>query len=391
MSNNAPFKVKKGIAAPYFPSSTAVLLGTSIDVSFAQYFIKTLDANTTFTFTNPPTTGEVASFIVEVNGPPAINYDIANAVYDNVTFDITSYDMAPLGLFFKPDGSEMYIAGNIYDEIYQFSLSTAYDISTSSVSYTTSTDTSTYAGIPAKVLFDDTGTKMYVLSNTNDTIYQFSLSTAWDVSTRSSSFNSESVAQQVSDPTGMTFNNDGTKLYVIDRYTDKLYQYSLSTAYDITTLSYDNILLSINTAISGTTENVPWGVTFNGDGSKVYIVGQTNDVVYEYSCSSPYYIGGASYQGVYFDVSGQEISPTDIKFNSDGSKMYILGYDTDSVYQYTVQTIPSSTYTITWPTNIKWDGGSAPAGPDVMEKDRFLFFTFDGGTTYYGKKIGDNV
>ena len=45
----------------------------------------------------------------------------------------------------------------------------------------------------------------------------------------------------------------------------------------------------------------------------------------------------------------------------------------------------SSARTITWPTTVDWPGGTAPTltatsgGVDV-----FVFFTFDGGSNWYG-------
>lgn len=49
----------------------------------------------------------------------------------------------------------------------------------------------------------------------------------------------------------------------------------------------------------------------------------------------------------------------------------------------------ASTYTITWPSSVKWSGGAAPDAPAAGEKDLYVFVTTDGGTTYYGKQAGD--
>jgi hypothetical protein len=39
---------------------------------------------------------------------------------------------------------------------------------------------------------------------------------------------------------------------------------------------------------------------------------------------------------------------------------------------------------ITWPTSVKWHGGTAPTA--TASKELYGFVTTDGGTTYYGKK-----
>ena len=41
-----------------------------------------------------------------------------------------------------------------------------------------------------------------------------------------------------------------------------------------------------------------------------------------------------TYDSVSFSVGAQDATPTDIAFNSDGTKLYILGNTNDSVYQY---------------------------------------------------------
>ena len=44
----------------------------------------------------------------------------------------------------------------------------------------------------------------------------------------------------------------------------------------------------------------------------------------------------------------------------------------------------SSTYTVTWPTSVDWAGGTAPDAPAAGETDIYVFWTRDGGTTWYG-------
>ena len=50
-------------------------------------------------------------------------------------------------------------------------------------------------------------------------------------------------------------------------------------------------------------------------------------------------ISTASYDSVSLSVSAQDSTPFGIAFNSDGSKMYVLGYDSNSVYQYTLTAV----------------------------------------------------
>jgi hypothetical protein len=61
-----------------------------------------------------------------------------------------------------------------------------------------------------------------------------------------------------------------------------------------------------------------------------------------------------------------------------------------NAFGFTFTMVNAGTYAITWPASIDWAGGSAPiltsSGTDVL-----TFFTFNGGTTYYGFVVGKNM
>jgi len=62
---------------------------------------------------------------------------------------------------------------------------------------------------------------------------------------------------------------------------------------------------------------------------------------------------------------------------------------TGTAYGFTLKVTPSATITITWTAAVDWAGGTAPDAPASGETDVFVFFTIDGGTTYYGFQAGD--
>lgn len=110
---------------------------------------------------------------------------------------------------------------------------------------------STTADNPGAVTFNNDGTKMYILDNNADGLQEFSLSTAYNPSTATYTTNG-SVASQTTSPGRTDFNSDGTKFYIIAGGTGAgvLYQYSLSTAFDVSTLSYDGSLSFTDGALS---------------------------------------------------------------------------------------------------------------------------------------------
>ncbi len=71
---------------------------------------------------------------------------------------------------------------------------------------------------------------------------------------------------------GLTFNNDGTKMYTLRSggTTDAVIEHILTTAYDISTATVNNT--KVVHVSGGNNSHVPTQVVFNNDGTKMFIV-----------------------------------------------------------------------------------------------------------------------
>lgn len=261
-------------------------------------------------------------------------YNLAVASYDGASFDVNTQQVSVEGLFFKDDGLAMYIIGTNPDTIHQYTLSTAWDISTASYANKL-LNFGVQEGAPQSFNFKSDGTSIYYIGTSNDTVYQYDLSTAWDVSTGSYANKSMSVTTQENTPKGMHFKPDGTKVYIVGLTNDTVYQYSLSTAWDISTGSYESKSFSV----SSQTGN-PEGIFFNPNGYKMYVIGNVypNADVFEYDLSTAWDVSTASYSNTSFSIASEGFYPTDIFFKSDGTKMYISEENNNKIYQYSTGT-----------------------------------------------------
>lgn len=250
--------------------------------------------------------------------------DLANASYDSVSFSVSGEDTSPRDLFFKPDGLIMYVVGDLGDDINQYSLSSAWDISTAS--YVGNFSVASQDGNPTGLYFKSNGLAMYVLGGVNDSVFEYTLGTAWDISTASYS-QSFSVSSQEVSPHSISFKEDGSKMYILGISGDDINEYDLSVYWDISTASYTQSFSVVSQ------EGSPLGLFFAPNGEAFYITGIGNDSVFEYTLSTAWDISTASYvQG--FSISAQDGNPNGVFFKSDGSKMYICGDATDTIYQY---------------------------------------------------------
>ena len=164
--------------------------------------------------------------------------DITTATSTATSVSVSAQDGVAQGLYISDDGIEMYHVGNA-DSVHRYTMSTAWDLSTasyvSSWNMTTNSASITetaYSGIA----FNTDGTKMFSCGYGSDKMYEFSLSTAWDITTASHNTGSDLAAPNTS-PYTFFFNPSGTELYWMDGGDDKLYRYVLSTAWDLSTAS----------------------------------------------------------------------------------------------------------------------------------------------------------
>ena len=253
-----------------------------------------------------------------VQGTP---WDISTFTLGAKSFEIT-LDTAPSQVFFKPDGLKMYVLGYTNKTVYQFSLSQAWDPETAT--YDNRSFTITQDPYPFGLFFKPDGTKMYVTGQSNDSVFQYSLSSAWDVDSASYNNKSFSVTSQVTSPSGVTFKPDGLRMYVSNAYSAAagVYQYSLSEAWDITSASYETKKLDV---IAQTTS--PYTAIFKPDGLKLYVMGYGNDTIFQYSLSSEWNIDTATYEDKSYVVTPQETKPYGLYMKSDGLEFFIVGMD----------------------------------------------------------------
>ena len=365
-------------AAPTGETVGSISGNATLDLTSGNVFSHTPTANTTFAFSNPPASGTGYDFTLKVTGANVTSgYDLANASYDSVSYSYGPQGTGGDAIVFKSDGTKMFILNT--GDVDEYTLSTAWDLST--VSYDSTYDPSEVSNALG-LQFSYDGTKFYIADSNNDDVYQYNMTTAWNVSTASYASKLLDVSGQETVVQGLDFKTDGTKLFIVGSGSDQVREYNLTTAWDISTASY-----SQGFSVSSQ-DTAPLAIRFNSDGTKFFILGYANDTVYQYSLSTAWDISTASYDSVSFSVASEETAPRALGVKSDGTKMYIAGSAGHSVYQYST-TGSSAAATITYPSSVKWAGGTAPTAPANNETDVYSFFTTDGGTNYYGFQAGD--
>jgi len=255
-------------------------------------------------------------------------FELSLAEFFGNSFDVSGQEVTPQGVTFNSDGTRMFVIGENSDSVHQYSLSTGFDLSTASFTGT-SFNVASQESIPTGVAFNSDGTRMFVIGISSDSVHQYSLSTGFDLSTASFTGTSFDVSGEAPAPQGVAFNSDGTRMFVIGISSDSVHQYFLSTGFDLSTASFTGTSFDV----SGQ-DTSPTGVAFNPDGTRMFVSGTSSGSVFQYSLSTGFDLSTASFTGTSFDVSGQDSNVEGVAFNPDGTRMFITGESNDSVFEY---------------------------------------------------------
>ena len=218
-------------------------------------------------------TGKVITYELATAG------DVSTAVY-NSSKDYTHSLTNPKGMDWNNDGTKIYLASFNTEKVHTYTVSTAYDLSSTVTQVGTGVDLS---GIDSAqgLQWSHDGAYLFLADNSG-VIFRYQVSSAFVVSdgTRTSFNPSETTAV-----TGISFGDNGKEMYIVSHANTGLFKYTLSTAYDLSTATHDSTLTTTDADNQGI-------ATSNG---KIYVLGQTTDIVTDYN---------------------NDIRPTDIQDNS---------------------------------------------------------------------------
>jgi hypothetical protein len=154
------------------------------------------------------------------------------------------------------------------------------------------------------------------------------------------------LVANVSAITAMKIKNNGTKLYVLRQSTSTIFEYTLSVAYDVSFASFIGSF-----AINGVV-GTAYDFDISEDGTKLIVLGNTSaNTLYEYTLSTPWLISSSVYQSRSHSMNSQDTQMRHIKISKNGLRLLAFGDANDSIFQYTLGSLYNLT-SVTYNTNI---------------------------------------
>ena len=230
-------------------------------------------------------------FIAGATGDDINEYELSGAYCIGTAtfvdaFSITSQDGAPKGIAFSNDGKKMFIVGNDGNDLNEYALDTSFDVS--SAAFVDAFSVASQDEYPTDIVFNNDGTKMFITGKDGKDVNEYILE-AFDVS--SATFvDSFSVSTQLDVPQAMAFNNDGTKMFVVGSDDDDVEEYILASAFDVSTAGF---VVAFNVRSQ---EQGPNGMWFDPSGTKMFILGSDGDDVNVYSLRTAFDVSTATFQ-----------------------------------------------------------------------------------------------
>jgi len=213
----------------------------------------------------------------------------------------TGYGTDNEGLFIKPDGTKFYLIDYDDDRVMQWTMTTPWDPTTKSSPVELAFNSSSMDGssgnietVPRDLFFSPDGSKLFITGTGNDDLHRIDLTTAWDISLSNCTYYGAWVKS--SEHYGFAFSPDGTK-YAFGNSSGYVGVYEFSTAWDVTGTK----TLVGSSQVSSSSDFT--GVSWNSDGTQLAAVA-TNDRVYWLNFATGYdwsskTFGDNSYSGYY--------------------------------------------------------------------------------------------
>ena len=335
--------------------------------------------------------GANGQYLYNITDGTSINRFEMDTPYDPSTINANTINVegsllfsnfgAYAGLEWKPDGTSVIIHSNLNvqnnADVFRYDLGTAWDVTTAKFSgkvFNTYPFTQ-YQSNDMRI--GDSGTKMYVIQDYEDSIGQFTLQTAWDPSTATFDGFFTLTLDYETAPRCMAWKPDGTKFYLYGTTGDNITEFDVTTPWDLTgTVTYSGE--------SGAINNNLFSIDWNGDGTQIAGATTSSDLLYYYSVGTAYDITTLNTSGSNISITTLDNNPYTFRWMNSGTMVTVSGT------QYDPDIVTATVGTAYDPTTIDLDTNNKKIS-DVADNHVGFYVSPDGHFLAFNTTVDDRV
>jgi len=252
-------------------------------------------------------------------------------------------ETSPYGMWWHPDGLRFWLVGGAIDGISEYAVDIPWTLPKDDLTVIKSIDNNLIANnigdeaTPRGIFWKPDGTRVYIIGGSRETVMQYhTTGSAFDI--HALNFIKEfDVDAEENDPYDVHFDKTGTQMFVVGTQADEINQYHLSQSWDVGTARH------VGVYDTSTEEHVPTGMFLRPDSSEIYLFGTGQDEINVYTISGSRRVstttitGDVKVEGSDFDFkdssylkisSSLELSPiADVNINTpitmQSSSMYL--------------------------------------------------------------------
>lgn len=190
-------------------------------------------------------------------------------------------------MYWKPDGTSLYLANSQKDSVDQYNMSRPFDLTSATITSANSKVLPTAINSPLGMHISSGGTNLFIMDSVDKAVYRMAIGTAWNISTLSGT-TFVSPVLPLTTYRGLDVSANGILYFICAVSTGNVQAFKGTTAFRPDTMSATPI-----ENFNPPSPSFPTGVRFNSDGTKMYLTDQTPNIYY-YTLSTPYTLSTAT-------------------------------------------------------------------------------------------------
>ncbi len=260
-------------------------------------------------------------------------FTFTNAQYNGVSLDVSDRVDNSRGLHFKPDGTRFYHSARGSMNIVEYHMSTPWDIGTAE--FVREFDLTETVGVNHErprphglFINDENGQEMYLVNRTE--MIQYFMDEPWNIesTTHTKTRDMRLATSRLHD---MYVSPDGSYMYIDDRETWSVYQFRMDMIWDIDDLRLEYML-------DITEMDSPRGMEWRPDGMRMFLVDQGARILRVFDVEEPWNLRTAVRNpDLDFMVARQTPNPRGLVWSRDGTRFYVVCNTNDTIFQYDVE------------------------------------------------------